>query len=103
MRPGLLILLLISPFSAFPAAVSSMSLTKSAAPNTGLMVGDTVHFCLDLSSPAPQADIVWVIDVSNSMQFGIQNIIDNINNFTAVLATQGLDYRQGLFIFTGDQ
>ncbi len=79
-----------------------MSLTKSAAPATGLMAGDTVHFCLDVSSPAPQADILWVIDVSNSMQVGIQNIIDNINLFTADLATQGLDYRQGLLIYTGD-
>lgn len=102
MRLRILILLLLTPFYSDAVTVSEMSLTKSAAPFTGLMAGDTVHFCLDVASPAPLADIVWVIDVSNSMQAGINNIIANINIFTANLSSRGLNYRQGLFIYTGD-
>ena len=87
---------------AAAAAGSSLSLTKSASPTMGLLVGDTVNICLDVTSPPPQADILWVIDVSNSMDVGITTTVANVVSFTAQLSTQGINYRNNLFIYTGD-
>jgi hypothetical protein len=96
-----LALLALAP-ACLPAASVPMSITKSAAPTAGLLVGDTVNICLAVTSPRPQADILWVIDVSQSMNVGISNTVANIITFTAQLATQNLDYRNRLFIYTGD-
>ncbi|MFI5355550.1 MAG: hypothetical protein ACHQX0_08070, partial [Desulfobaccales bacterium] len=85
------------------ASPSSVSITKTASPNIGLHLGDVVHVCLNTSTPIPKADILWVIDVSTSMNVGLNNIIANINTFTTGLASQGIDYRDDLFIYTGDQ
>jgi hypothetical protein len=85
------------------AAAAPISITKTVAPTSGLLVGDVVNVCLDVSSPPPMADIMWVIDVSSSMNVGITNTVANILTFTAQLSSRGIDYRQGLFIYTGYQ
>src|SRR5882757_7938856 len=91
-----------APLRAAPTPTPiPLSITKSASPLSGLLVGDTVNICIDVSSPKPMADIVWVFDISSSMQVGITTTVANILSFTAQLNTQGIDYRQGLVTYTG--
>lgn len=78
-----------------------LSISKSASPSSGLLVGDTVNVCIEVSTPKPMADIVWVFDISTSMELGLTTTVANILSFTAQLATQGIDYRQALVTFTG--
>ena len=89
-----------SAHAATPTPVP-LSITKSASPTSGLLVGDTVNICIDVSSPPPMADIVWVFDVSSSMQVGVTTTVANILSFTAQLSDQGIDYRQSLVTYTG--
>jgi hypothetical protein len=64
-------------------------------------MGDTVTVCLTLNAATvtAQADIVWVIDNTASMGITINSIKSNLSTFTSQLASQGIDYRQGLVTF----
>ncbi|MBN2754557.1 MAG: VWA domain-containing protein [Candidatus Goldbacteria bacterium] len=78
-----------------------LTLKKSIEPSVGF-IGDTVTVCLEIEASAsvPKADIVWVIDISASMGSGISNIKNNINYMTSQLASEGIDYRQGLVTYS---
>ena len=103
LRLAALLLLALSPLP-LKADLSSnaLSISKSASPVDGLLQGETVNFCIQVSTAPAKTDILWVIDVSQSMQVGINNIIANVLTFTATLSSRGLDYRNGLMIYTGD-
>ncbi len=64
-------------------------------------VGDTVNYCITVNPQyvTPQADIIWVIDRSGSMNYGINNIIANLDYFTQELSGRHIDYRNGLETF----
>ena len=45
-------------------------------------------------------DLVFVIDVTGSMQPQIDGVVNNINSFVSNLENRGIDYRLGLILFT---
>lgn len=98
------ILIVFAVFFSVSASVypSPFTLNKSIEPSVGF-IGDTVTVCLEIEAEVSvsKADIVWVIDISGSMTYGINNIINNINYMTSRFAAQGIDYRQGLVTYEG--
>lgn len=98
---GLAWTLLAVPAQAAVPTPVPVSITKSASPTSGLLVGDTVNVCIDVSTPQPMADIVWFFDISTSMHVGITRTVANIISFTARLADENIDYRQALVTYTG--
>ena len=86
-----------------PAAVQAQIVTLSKSINPPVaQLGDTVTVCLHVASPSsrPMADIVWALDVSNSMVPYLAIISADIQSFTAQLASEGIDYRNGLVAFS---
>jgi Ca-activated chloride channel family protein len=49
--------------------------------------------------PAPKADVVFVLDLTGSMQFAINGVKDGIRNFVGQLAQEHVDVRIGLVAF----
>src|SRR5262249_38584026 len=49
--------------------------------------------------PPPEVDILFVLDVTGSMQFAINGVRDGIRDFVAVLGKRELDSRVGLLAF----
>lgn len=64
-------------------------------------MGETVNYCITINPQyvTPKADIIWVIDRSGSMSYGIDNILANMRYFTEQLTGRKIDYRQGLVTF----
>jgi Ca-activated chloride channel family protein len=57
-------------------------------------------FNLDIKPlPAPKVDVVFVVDLTGSMQFAINGVKNGINNFVKKLKDERLDYRIGLVAF----
>jgi hypothetical protein len=77
-----------------------LQMTKSMSPQI-VKPGDTVSVCLGITPPSvqPEADIVWVLDITDSMADSIANIQANINAFTTQLDGEGINYQQGLYTF----
>ena len=77
-----------------------LTLVKSENKQT-VKVGDTINYCITINPEyvIPQADIVWVIDRSGSMCWGIENIRANLEYFTEQLSGRAIDYRLGLLTF----
>jgi len=93
------LLLLSFVFSVFPyGLVLNKTESKSLA-----VTGDTVTFCLSIIpekiTAGAKADIIWVIDTSESMTDAISAVQNNVTDFTAELAANYVDYRQGLVSF----
>jgi hypothetical protein len=94
----ILAILFFAVVDGLPA--QSLVIEKSMGPEVAIP-GDTLNVCLRLSSPPglPQADIVWVLDVTGSMGGAISLIKSNILTFTGALSTSGIDYRNGLVTY----
>jgi hypothetical protein len=86
--------------AALPAG-PPLLLSKSMSPAI-VHPGDTVTICLSVTQTAttPEADIMWVLDITGSMGGSIGLLQANITAFTNQLAAQGIDYRQGLYVFS---
>jgi len=87
-------------FVVAPSWAQSLSIEKSMSPDVASL-GDTLSVCLKISSPPgdPQADIVWVFDVTGSMSGGIEQLKTNIRTFATALAASGIDYRNALVTY----
>lgn len=79
-------------------------MTKSMSPSV-VQPGDTVSVCLGITPPAiqPEADIVWVLDVTGSMGSSVTSVENNITTFTSQLSSEGISYLQGLYTFDDNQ
>jgi len=95
---NLFFLLVFSIFSSIYAGV--LTIVKSADKYV-VDVGETINYCLTLNPQyvLPKADIVWVIDRSGSMCWGIENIRANLQYFTEQLSGRAIDYRLGLLTY----
>jgi hypothetical protein len=87
-------------FFYIPANAEVLKIQKSIQPAIASL-GDVVQVCITMNpiGVTPKADIMWLIDNTGSMSGGINNIRNNINNFTSQLASYGIDYRNGLVTF----
>ncbi len=52
-----------------------------------------------LAMPVPKADIIFVLDLTSSMQFAINGVKDGIQNFARQLERRNLDARIGMVCF----
>jgi hypothetical protein len=59
---------------------------------------DTITVRVD-PSPMPVVDVMFVLDITSSMQFAINGVRDGIKTFAGELAGQKLDFRVGLLAF----
>ena len=96
------VLCLLTVFSGIAGSLYSGVLTLVKSQDKDVVsVGDTVNYCITVNPQyvTPKADIIWVIDRSGSMNYGINNIIANLDYFTQELSGRHIDYRNGLETF----
>ena len=85
------------PISSFSGP---LTLIKTADRDV-VTLGDTINYCITANPQyvTPKADIIWVIDRSGSMSYGIDNILANIQYMTGQLSGRKIDYRLGLLTY----
>jgi hypothetical protein len=84
------------------SASESTTLIKviaSATPNGKTITAETFVSLQVLSPPAPQADVVFVLDVTGSMDPARDGIRDGIEGFAAQLEAHKIDFRIALVAF----
>jgi Mg-chelatase subunit ChlD len=82
-----------------PIGIYPVSATASAHVD-GETVQSTATFTVHVEAePKPQADIVFVLDVTSSMQVAINGVRDGIKSFADGLDPKRLDFRLGLVAF----
>lgn len=89
----------LSAHLSAPIGVFPVSATASAHVD-GETVQSTATFTVHVEAePKPQADIVFVLDVTSSMQNAIDGVRDGIKSFADGLDPKRLDFRIGLVAF----
>lgn len=89
----------LSAHLSAPIGIHSVSATASAFVK-GETVKSTVAFKVHVEAePKPQADVVFVLDVTSSMQEAIIGVRDGIKSFADGLDPKRLDFRIGLLAF----
>lgn len=96
---ALLMLTLLLPMTALAAEESDPNLGR----NSSLAGDDTAVYVEKYTSVLPEqsstvqnpkkVDIVFIIDSTGSMSDKIDNVINNLNDFTQILNSAGLDFR----------
>jgi hypothetical protein len=80
-----------------PVGLSKVIVTATAAAGE---VASQTTFNLDLRpAPPPKADVLFVLDLTGSMQFAIDGVKDGIRNFADKLEEKRIDVRIGLIAF----
>ena len=81
------------------AATRPVSVIADAAVDGKTISAETTFACT-LSDPArPQADVVFVLDVTGSMQGEIDGVRDGVTRFADDLRDNRIDFRLGLVAF----
>ncbi|MCS6865102.1 MAG: vWA domain-containing protein [Gemmataceae bacterium] len=78
---------------------ATIALVATAKPNRQTISASTTTHLTVLPSPLPQADIVFVLDVSHSMDGQILGLQDGITQFASDLARAKVDARFGCVAF----
>jgi Mg-chelatase subunit ChlD len=73
--------------------------TASATVDGKLITASTSLNLQVIASPPPEADVVFVVDVTGSMDFAIHGIRDGISGFAAQMRANKIDFRIGLVAF----
>jgi hypothetical protein len=82
-----------------PPAVKTAKLVAEANAKGKTATADSTVSVEVFNPPRPQADIVFVLDVTSSMQWAIDDLKNGIGKFADALAKARIDYRLGLVTF----
>jgi hypothetical protein len=77
----------------------TLKLIAEATANGKTAVADTSLMLKVTNPPRPEADIVFVLDVTSSMQWAIDDLKNGIGRFADTLAKARIDYRLALVTF----
>ncbi|MCE9564091.1 MAG: VWA domain-containing protein [Planctomycetes bacterium] len=84
---------------AAPVTTKTAKLVAEATANGKTASADAAVSVKVWDPPRPQADIVFVLDVTSSMQWAIDDLKNGIGKFADTLAKARIDYRLGLVAF----
>ncbi|MBA4186799.1 MAG: hypothetical protein C0467_02150 [Planctomycetaceae bacterium] len=82
-----------------PVTTKTARLVAEATSNGKTATADAAVNLKVWNPPRPQADIVFVLDVTSSMQWAIDDLKNGIGKFANTLAKARIDYRLGLVTF----
>jgi Mg-chelatase subunit ChlD len=82
-----------------PAGARAVKVVAEATPG-GKAVAAETSVAVQVAEPArPQADVVFVLDVTGSMQWAINGVRNGIGRFAADMQRNNIDFRVGLVAF----
>ncbi len=82
-----------------PVTTKAAKLVAEVTANGKTATADAAVSLKVWDPPRPQADIVFVLDVTSSMQWAIDDLKNGIGKFADTLAKARIDYRLGLVAF----
>jgi Mg-chelatase subunit ChlD len=80
-------------------STSAIKVVASATVDGKKITAETKLDLTVVASPAPQADVFFVLDVTGSMEWAINGVRDGIGSFAAKMRENKIDFRIGLLAF----